>query len=351
MARKGTSRDEQPALFAFASEPAPDAPPKPESKPDRVAPVPIDDETARLAQALPANIHLGTSSWSFPGWAGLVYAREESQTALARHGLRAYASCPIFRSVGVDKTFYRPALERDYAEMAAAVPAGFRFLVKAHQALTQPHEDYRSQDEAARLAARVAGDASALFLDAAYARDFIIAPTVQGLRETCGPIVFQFPALRVATLGGAARLIDRLFRFLDALPKGPLYGVEIRNPTLLTTAYAHALRDAGAVHVYNVHPSAGALEQQLALIPPASLARPLVVRWMLNLKFNYEGAAERYAPFARLVDEDPHHRAEIARLCRELSAINQPVYVIANNKAEGSAPGTIRKLAERIVRP
>jgi uncharacterized protein YecE (DUF72 family) len=346
MARRAPPRDDQPGLFGATE---PESPPSTPPEPERVVPVPVDDDTARLARALPANIHLGTSSWSFPGWAGLVYAREESQTSLARHGLRAYASCPIFRSVGVDKTFYRPALERDYAEMARAVPAGFRFLVKAFQGLTQPHEHYRSQDEAARQAARAAVAESALFLDASYARDFIVAPTVQGLGETCGPIVFQFPALRLANLGGAAKLIDRLFRFLDALPKGPLYGVEVRNSTLLTPAYAQALRDAGAVHVYNVHPAAGALEQQLALMPPVSLARPLVVRWMLNLKFSYEGAAERYAPFARLVDEDPHHRAEIARLCREIAAINQPVYVIANNKAEGSAPGTIRKLAEKLV--
>ena len=31
-------------------------------------------ESRALAARLPAAVHFGTSSWSFPGWAGLVYS-------------------------------------------------------------------------------------------------------------------------------------------------------------------------------------------------------------------------------------------------------------------------------------
>ena len=33
------------------------------------------EEVVRVAQRLPKNLHFGTSSWSFPGWVGIVYAQ------------------------------------------------------------------------------------------------------------------------------------------------------------------------------------------------------------------------------------------------------------------------------------
>ena len=43
-------------------------------------------ELLELAARLPAEVRLGTSSWSFPGWTGLVYARAATQLTLARAG-------------------------------------------------------------------------------------------------------------------------------------------------------------------------------------------------------------------------------------------------------------------------
>ena len=73
-----------------------------------VAPAAPDPALAALGASLPATIRLGTSSWSFPGWKGLVYAGRHSESALARDGLRAYSQHPLLRTVGVDKTYYRP---------------------------------------------------------------------------------------------------------------------------------------------------------------------------------------------------------------------------------------------------
>ena len=45
-----------------------------------------------LARRIPARVRFGTSSWSFPGWKGLVYSRGATETSLAREGLREYAA-------------------------------------------------------------------------------------------------------------------------------------------------------------------------------------------------------------------------------------------------------------------
>ena len=47
------------------------------------------DERCRALQArLPLTLRMGTSSWSFPGWAGIVYPRSVPASVLARDGLR-----------------------------------------------------------------------------------------------------------------------------------------------------------------------------------------------------------------------------------------------------------------------
>ena len=53
-----------------------------------------------LAAQLPEGLRLGTSSWTCPGWAGLVYRDTQSETQLSRKGLSAYAHHPLLRSVG-----------------------------------------------------------------------------------------------------------------------------------------------------------------------------------------------------------------------------------------------------------
>ena len=90
----------------------------------------------RVAERLPKNLHLGTSSLSFPGWAGIVYAEQYRVCVLARHGLRAYAQHPLLNALNVDSTFYRPPSVELLTRQAAEVPENFRFVVKAYTGLT-----------------------------------------------------------------------------------------------------------------------------------------------------------------------------------------------------------------------
>jgi hypothetical protein len=90
------------------------------------------------------------------------------------------------------------------------------------------------------------------------------------------------------------------------------------------------------------------LARQLALVRP--FQQPvLIVRWMLGHGQEYGAAKERYRHFDRLVDEDPRTRELIARTVLDAALAERDSYVIANNKAEGSAPLTVFRLAERIA--
>jgi len=140
--------------------------------PQPVQPAEVAADIRDLTAKLPPQVHLGTSSWSFPGWTGLVYAprggKPESEQRLAREGLAAYAKHPLFGSVSLDRTFYAPLDSSEYARYAAAVPDGFRFIVKAPAAITDPFKRLGGSGQ-------VSGDNSQ-FLDAATAAAVCVAP-------------------------------------------------------------------------------------------------------------------------------------------------------------------------------
>ncbi len=309
-----------------------------------VAPAAADEATAALAHALPGSIRLGTSSWSFSGWASLVYAEHYPDTALARQGLAAYAAHPLLRMVGIDRTFYAPISEaefRSYAKQARVVNPDFRFLVKSPMLFTGPR--LRSVDGQWR-------DNEA-FLNAGLATARFVLPTTAGLAETCGPLVFQFPPLGPRFTRAPQRFADALTEFLLQLPKltkPAFYAVEVRDPELLTDDYLAALCAGGATHCIAIHARMPSAQAQ-GRFWRESGTHPLVIRWSLHSGFKYEEAKQRYAPFNALVDEDPEGRAQVAALALEATKARQETYVIANNKAEGSAPLTIRKLSELIA--
>ena len=127
----------------------------PKDQPDMFGEAPADAQIVRpavppaellqVARRLPKNLHLGTSSLSFPGWAGIVYAEQYRVSVLARYGLRAYAKHPLLNALNIDSTFYRPQTAEQLARLAADVPETFRFVVKAYTGLTTEPDSPRAQ--------------------------------------------------------------------------------------------------------------------------------------------------------------------------------------------------------------
>ena len=303
--------------------------------------VDVPEELQAVARRLPARVYLGTSSWSFPGWAGLVYDREVSKEKLAREGLSAYACHPLLRAVGIDRTYYAPLTASEFARYAAAVPDGFRFLVKAHELCTVARFPEQARYGGQR------GKRNDLFLNSSYAIAEVVTPVVEGLGAKAGPLLFQFPPQDISGLGGPEGFADRLHAFFRMLPRGPLYAVEIRNARLLHPIYVQALQDVGVCHCLSAHPSMPDIGSQARLI--GELGAATVVRWMLARHLSYEEARERYRPFNRIVDQDVAAREAIATRCAAAARLRRPAFVIINNKAEGSAPLSAFRLAERIV--
>jgi uncharacterized protein YecE (DUF72 family) len=329
----------QPGLFEIPSPPKRRTPAAGEVQPASRSPL-------LGAPALPAEIRLGTSSWFFPGWRGLVYEGVHPQTALSKKGLAAYARIPLLRTVSLDRTFYAPITTIEYARYATQVPEGFSFVVKAPALVCDAV--IRGEDGRGKVA-------NPHFLDAAIAAREFVVPCLEGLEEKAGPLVFQISPLPRGLVDEAPMLIDRLAAFFAALPaqlgnRRPVYALELRNAELLTPRLMRMLRDAGVRYCVGLHDRMPEVERQAAALKAldGDLPGDLVVRWNLHRGFLYQAAKQRYEPFDRLVDEDPESRRMLARMAADALKAKRRVWITANNKAEGSAPLSLLKLAEEI---
>ena len=301
--------------------------------PPRPSPVRLDEGVLRfqaLAARLPAGIRFGTSSWTFPGWPiwGGSYANER----LVREGLAAYAGHPLFRTVGVDRTWYKPAPASELKGLKEQVPQDFEFLVKAHEDLTMQRFPRH-----ARYGER-AGQENPRFLNMDYAMREVVRPFIEGMGA--GVLLFPF-----APQALGRDFLDRLDGFLRGLPRGPWrYAVEVRNPALLTPAYADVLEANDTL------PALVGWAGMPSVVEQARKTRALdrperVVRWMLHPGMVYDEAKAGYAPFTLLKEPDPVGRDAVVEVIRGAKA----GWVVVNNKAEGCAPLSIVALAERLA--
>lgn len=331
---------------------------------ERVGPMPVTAEVRALAARVPDGVRLGTSSWAYAGWRGLVYAPRAPVAALASDGLAAYAASPLFGTVGLDRAFYASPSREEYASLARLVPASFRFTVKAEQRCTRP--DLAADGTTfGNATAHRSGAANPCFLDAAFAWERAVAPALDGLGDRMGPMVFQFPHLDLTArgrLGGADALLARVGKFLGELAHRAggdarwLPVVELRNREVLQPAHVRAYVDAlgagHAVHSYLRHPTvASPAAQERALAEggaPARDARAVVVRWMLLAAATYDEASVAFEPFDRIRVPDPATRAEVVDLLAGRGP-GRPGFVVCNNKAEGCAARSVRAIAEELA--
>lgn len=331
--RRGKSplfeRDEpQLGLFDRDEEPAP----------DRAEPEQSELETLR--DLLPPNLRFGTSSWTFPGWAGLVYAkRYGSQRAFLRDSLGEYAAHPLMRTVGIDRGYYTPVPEDDLAAYARQLPDGFRAAMKVWQQVTMPgypkHPRYGDK----------AGKRNPDFLNPTLFAESVHAPALAAFAAHMGPWIVEIapPPFPI----DPTWFCEKLSTFFSEAPGDFPFAVELRDRKLLTADYARTLREHDASHVFNYWSRMPSIAEQMRV--PGLLDGPLVVaRLLLPPGKRYADLKEAYSPFDRLVAPQPQMRKDVVSLVRAALARDAECYVLVNNKAEGSSPLTVQALAKLL---
>jgi uncharacterized protein YecE (DUF72 family) len=141
------------------------------------------------------DLYVGTSGYSYPKWKGAFYPKK-----LPTKQMLSYYS-QSFRAVEINYTFSRMPTASILEKWAAAVPAAFRFVLKAPGHITH------------RKRLKDAGDSLSAFLE-----------TAGKLKKRLGPLLFQLPP-------NFQKDVLRLRTFLALLPRGRRAAFEFRHPS------------------------------------------------------------------------------------------------------------------------
>ncbi len=296
---------------------------------DLFPPPPLDTSADEaLARKRPAGLFIGTSSWTFRGWAGLVYRGAPTQEYLTQEGLREYARHPLFNTAGIDRSYYAPLSVDELGTYAKQLPDGFRCVMKVWNAITNP--------------------SSPQYFDVGFFKDAVLAPADKAFAGHLGPLLFQLPPLRPHQLPGASDFAFRLDRFFSKLPTGLECAVELRNGELMSAQYFAALKRNGVAHVFNHWELTPSLTDRMSR-PGAFTAPHVVARLMLPQGLGYETARDAFTPFDRLQARDDAMRAATHALWKTCAETKRTLWLLVGNKAEGCSPLTVRGLLERIT--
>ena len=293
----------------------------------------------RLRELAAEGIWIGTSSWKYEGWLGQIYTRDRylsrgkfSHKRFAAECLSEYAE--TFPVVCGDFSFYQFPSPEFWQRLFATAPGPLQIALKAPEEVT-----CERFPKHARYGPR-AGSKNETFLDENALKALFLEPLAM-YRARLGPIIFEFGARTVEPV----EFIDRLETFLDALPPGFRYAVEVRNREYLAPRYFEVLRAHQTAHVLNSWTRMPALGEQLSIVSalPADFT---VARALLRPGRAYEDAVAMFTPYDQIRDENPEARESLRALIRRMREERRAAYIFVNNRLEGNAPETIRAVVD-----
>lgn len=280
-------------------------------------------------------VRIGTCSWKYDSWRGIIYPEQG-----AVNHLREYSY--YYDTVEVDQWFWslfrddkvvlpKADIVREYAD---SIPDDFTFCIKVPNSVTLTH--HYNKDKKAPL------QQNPYFLSVDLMNRFL--ESIEALEGHIGPLIFQFEYLNKKKMPGRQEFFDRFTNFVQHLPSGYLYCMEIRNPNYLGEDYFAFLNDNGLKHVF-LH----------------GYYMPSIFEVYQSHKDRVSGTAiiRLHGPDRNDIDKQTRNRwnriiapkdndiDRLADMLSDLDGRNVRSYVYVNNHFEGSAPRTISRIQDR----
>jgi uncharacterized protein YecE (DUF72 family) len=302
-----------------------------------------DDLQANVAKLADEGVFIGTSSWKYPGWTGMlydearyVYRGKFTNTRFERNCLSEYAE--VFKTVCVDAAYYTFPTVKYLEGLAAQVPDDFKFAFKVTDAITL--KKFHNQPRFGKMA----GMLNPHFLDpAAFERGFL-APC-ETIRSKVGIIMFEFSRFYPTDFENGRDFVAHLDAFLTRIPKGWPYGIEIRNKHWLQPEYFECLARHGVTHVYNSWTEMPPISEQMEL--PGNETNPSLIaaRFLLKPGRKYEEAVKSFQPYRETKEVyEEARRAGAALIQRGKKDGKKKTFLFVNNRLEGNALQTIHAM-------
>ncbi len=182
-------------------------------------------------------LFLGSAGWSYDDWDGVFYP----DNTASKDRLKYYSR--QFRSVEIDSSFYGTPSITTVQKWYQQTPDDFIFAPKFPRVITHDKRLVNCADETYRF-----------------------VETMTELGEKLGPMLIQFPPSFTASAFGDLEL------YLQGLPDGLMYAVEIRHRSWLTDEFADLLKEWGVTLVMSC---SGTLERFWR-----TTSRVAYIRWL-----------------------------------------------------------------------
>ncbi|MCE1189235.1 MAG: DUF72 domain-containing protein [Ignavibacteria bacterium] len=284
-------------------------------------------------------IRLGTCSWKYPDWEGIIYPETGPYLPLEEYSRH-------FSTVEIDQWFWslherasEPVLPKakDVYEYASQVPGTFRFTIKAPNAISLTHYYQQDKSQALKL--------NPWFLSPELATKFI--ESIRPLKDLSGPIMFQFEYLNQQKMPSQKVFLDKLGTFISQLPPDFTYGIEIRNPQYINDTYFQflALNKLTPVFLHGYYmPSVFPIVKKYSSL----FSDSIIIRMHGPDRQNIEKlTGSRWDSIIAPKTEELENLAELI-LAASQNGLN--VYINMNNHYEGCAPKSLATLQDILNR-
>lgn len=278
------------------------------------------------------DIQIGTCSWKYESWQGLVYSSGKAANYLQEYSQQ-------YNTVEVDQWFWslfagdkvalpKPAVVREYA---ASVPHDFTFCIKAPNSITLTHH-YKKGAAGPLLP-------NPYFLSAELMQRFL--DSLEPLHPNLGPVIFQFEYLNKQKISQPEEFFDRFGEFTELLPSDFSYFVELRNPHWLNSGYFDFLAEKCLYHVFlqgYYMPSIFDLHRKHR----EQIEGKTVIRLHGPDRRGIEELTGKN--WGQVVAPKDQEIKNLVAMATDLQSRKVDPYIYVNNHFEGSAPRTIEKI-------
>ena len=301
---------------------------------------PRQDLAEKVAALASAGIYVGTSSWKYEGWLGLIYTPERyltrgklSRAKFEKTCLAEYAE--VFKTVCLDAGFYQFPNAKMLDGIFSQVPGDFRLSIKVTEDITV--KKFPNMPRYGRRAAQ----ANEHFLDADLFIASFLGP-LEPYREQVGTLIFEFGHFHGGDWERGRQFVEALDGFFARLPKGWNYSVEIRNENFLRAEYFEVLNRHGVAHTFNSWSRMPPVTGQLAM-PGSFTADFATARFLLKPGRDYEQAVEKFQPYHEVKEPNLEARMALIDLLTTPAKPGRPGrrFLYVNNRLEGCALWTI----------
>lgn len=282
-------------------------------------------------------LHIGTCSWKYPSWEGLVYDSKKPENFLQEYA-RKYESVEIdqwFWSLfGIDKVVLpKTEVVQEYID---SVPSNFRFVIKAPNSLSLTHL-YKSQTSGALVE-------NPHFLSPDLYQTFL--NSMGPMQYQIGAINLQFEYLNKVKISSPQLFLDQFVNFIKNIDTTIPLCIEIRNPNFLNSNYFQTLTQHSIGHTFC---QGYYMPDILSVYDDFSqhLQGTSIIRLLGPDRQGIEKTTGK--SWDKVVAPKDSEIPGIARLVRKMvDQAGMDIYLNVNNHYEGSAPVTIEKLLQYL---